>query len=106
MPLTPQDVQNKRFTVVRFKSGYDEEEVDNFLDEIEGELRRLIAENTSLRQAAASAAHAAPMPSPGGPQTIATPPPAAPPPPPPPAPAPPRAPAPEETGDAALRTLM
>src|SRR5579875_453253 len=64
MPLTPEDVQNKRFTVVRFKSGYDEEEVDSFLDEIEAELRRLHGENSSLKQAAASApaAPAAPAP--------------------------------------------
>jgi DivIVA domain-containing protein len=50
MPLTPEDVQNKRFTVVRFKFGYDEEEVDNFLDEIEEELRRLVSENRTLHQ--------------------------------------------------------
>jgi DivIVA domain-containing protein len=98
MPLTPQDIQNKRFkTAGRMKLGYDEDEVDAFLDEIEEELRRLIAENTSLRQAAA-AAQAAPH------SAMAVPPPPAPAaaPPPPAAPAP----APEETGDAALKTLM
>jgi DivIVA domain-containing protein len=47
MPLTPEDVQNKRFTTVRFKEGYDEEEVDAFLDEVEAELRRLLAEKES-----------------------------------------------------------
>ena len=58
MPLTPEDVQNKRFTVVRFgKAGYDEEEVDTFLDEIEAEMRRLLAE--SRRRCAASGAAAA-----------------------------------------------
>ena len=41
MPLTPEDVQNKRFSTVRFKEGYDEEEVDAFLDEVEAELRQL-----------------------------------------------------------------
>ena len=61
MPLTPDDVQNKRFTVVRFgKSGYDEEEVDAFLDEIEAEMRRLLTESTSLRAAAAAAARRRP----------------------------------------------
>jgi DivIVA domain-containing protein len=50
MPLTPEDVQNKRFTVVRFKTGYDEEEVDNFLDEVEEEVRRLIAANRAMSQ--------------------------------------------------------
>ena len=49
MPLTPEDVQNKRFSTVRFKEGYDEEEVDAFLDEVEAELRRLLGENTDLR---------------------------------------------------------
>jgi DivIVA domain-containing protein len=66
MPLTPEDVQNKRFRTVKgpFKEGYDEEEVDAFLDEIEAELRRLIAENDSLRAqppVAAPAAAAAPV---------------------------------------------
>src|SRR5581483_4862761 len=64
MPLTPEDVQNKRFTVVRFgKSGYDEEEVDTFLDEIEAELRRLLTEGDSLR-ADLEEAKAAPEPEP------------------------------------------
>jgi DivIVA domain-containing protein len=62
MPLTPEDVQKKQFSTVRFKEGYDEEEVDAFLDEVEAELRRLIAENASLGRAAqvGSAAAAAP----------------------------------------------
>jgi DivIVA domain-containing protein len=64
MPLTPEDVQNKRFTVVRFgKSGYDEEEVDTFLDEIETELRRLLSEGDTLR-ADLEEAKAAPIPEP------------------------------------------
>jgi DivIVA domain-containing protein len=41
MPLTPEDVQQKRFSTVRFKEGYDEVEVDAFLDEVTAELRRL-----------------------------------------------------------------
>jgi DivIVA domain-containing protein len=49
MTLTPEDVQAKRFTVTRFKAGYDEEEVDAFLDEVEAELRRLLAENAELK---------------------------------------------------------
>lgn len=43
MPLTPDDVANKRFKVVRFREGYDETEVDAFLEEVEAELRRLNA---------------------------------------------------------------
>ena len=49
MPLTPQDVQNKEFATTRFKPGYDEEEVDAFLDEVEAELTRLLTENADLR---------------------------------------------------------
>ena len=41
--LTPDDVANKRFSTVRFKEGYDETEVDAFLDEVVEELRRLNA---------------------------------------------------------------
>ncbi len=35
MPLTPEDVSNKRFTPVRLREGYDMGEVDQFLDEFE-----------------------------------------------------------------------
>ncbi|HYO41017.1 MAG TPA: DivIVA domain-containing protein [Nocardioidaceae bacterium] len=49
MPLTPQDVSNKRFTPVRLREGYDMGEVDQFLDEVEAELARLTAENGELR---------------------------------------------------------
>ncbi|MBV9829979.1 MAG: DivIVA domain-containing protein, partial [Marmoricola sp.] len=35
MPLTPEDVSNKRFTPVRLREGYDMGEVDAFLDEVE-----------------------------------------------------------------------
>src|SRR4051812_46782151 len=79
MPLTPEDVQKKQFSTVRFKEGYDEEEVDAFLDEVEAELRRLLAENQSLGRATPPAA-----------------------PPPTPAAAPPA----EEPSEAALRTLL
>ncbi len=67
MPLTPDDVRNKQFTVAGFrKGGYAEEEVDAFLDEVEAELSRLLGENEELRtrmaalqqQAAAGAAAA------------------------------------------------
>src|SRR3954452_16345168 len=88
MPLTPEDVQNKRFTTVRFKEGYDEEEVDAFLDEVEAELRRLLGENEQLRRAPKPAAPApAPAPTPA------------------PAPAAPAVPE-EQPQEAALRTLL
>jgi len=50
MPLTPEDVSNKRFTPVRLREGYDMGEVDQFLDEVEAELARLIKENDELRE--------------------------------------------------------
>ena len=49
MPLTPEDVSNKRFTPVRLREGYDMGEVDQFLDEVEAELGRLTKENDDLR---------------------------------------------------------
>jgi len=49
MPLTPAYVRNKQFSTTRLRPGYDEEEVDAFLDEVEAELDRLIQENEELR---------------------------------------------------------
>lgn len=49
MALTPEDVVNKRFQPTKFREGYDQDEVDDFLDEIVVELRRLIKENDDLR---------------------------------------------------------
>jgi DivIVA domain-containing protein len=49
MPLTPADVRNKQFGTTRLRPGYDEEEVDAFLDEVDAELDRLIQENEELR---------------------------------------------------------
>lgn len=47
MPLTPDDVRNKRFTPVRLREGYDMAEVDAFLDEVEAELIRLGEEGST-----------------------------------------------------------
>lgn len=55
MPLTPEDVRNKRFTPVRLREGYDMGEVDQFLDEVEVELERLTVENEELRAKVAAA---------------------------------------------------
>ncbi|MBM9460488.1 DivIVA domain-containing protein [Nocardioides sp. zg-536] len=55
MPLTPEDVSNKRFTPVRLREGYDMGEVDQFLDEVEAELARLVQENDDLRAKLAAA---------------------------------------------------
>jgi DivIVA domain-containing protein len=59
MPLTPEDVANKQFTSTRLKPGYDETEVDEFLDEVEAELTRLYRENDELRSKLAAAQRAA-----------------------------------------------
>lgn len=59
MPLTPEDVRNKQFTTVRLREGYDEDEVDQFLDEVEAELTRLLRENDELRAKLAAATRAA-----------------------------------------------
>jgi DivIVA domain-containing protein len=52
MALTPEDVRNKQFTTVRFKEGYDLDEVDNFLDEIEESLAAVTREAEDLRATA------------------------------------------------------
>jgi DivIVA domain-containing protein len=49
MALTPEDVVNKRFAQTKFREGYDQDEVDDFLDEVVVELRRLTQENEELR---------------------------------------------------------
>jgi DivIVA domain-containing protein len=64
MPLTPEDVSNKRFTPVRLREGYDMGEVDQFLDEVEAELARLTKENDDLRSKLSAAQSGAPVPAP------------------------------------------
>jgi DivIVA domain-containing protein len=60
MPLTPAEVHNVAFKKPPIgKRGYDEEEVDAFLDIVEVELSRLIEENNDLRARATSGAPAA-----------------------------------------------
>ena len=61
MALTPEDVVNKRFQPTKFREGYDQDEVDDFLDEVVVELRRLTQENEDLRQRL-QAAESAPKP--------------------------------------------
>src|SRR5690349_13892661 len=51
MPLTPADVHNVAFSKPPIgKRGYNEDEVDAFLDLVEAELARLIEENDDLRE--------------------------------------------------------
>ncbi|MEX0427491.1 DivIVA domain-containing protein [Nocardioides sp. DS6] len=85
MPLTPEDVSNKRFTPVRLREGYDMGEVDQFLDEVEAELARLTKENDDLRSKLAAAQSGgssfapapetkpAPQPTPAAPEPVAAP---------------------------------
>ena len=54
MSLTPEDVVNKRFQSTKFREGYDQDEVDDFLDEVVVELRRLTQDNEELRARLAS----------------------------------------------------
>ncbi len=67
MALTPEDVVTKQFQHVRFKEGFDPDEVDDFLDEIVVEWRKTIAENEELKarvaelESGAAAAAAAPV---------------------------------------------
>ncbi|MBU1672085.1 MAG: DivIVA domain-containing protein [Actinobacteria bacterium] len=49
MALTPMDIHHKEFKTQRF-NGYNEEEVDSFLDMIADELERMIQEGVDLRQ--------------------------------------------------------
>jgi DivIVA domain-containing protein len=61
MPLTPAEVHNVAFKKPPIgKRGYDEEEVDAFLDIVEVELSRLIEENNDLRARAGSGGMPAP----------------------------------------------
>lgn len=59
MPLTPDDIKAKEFHT-SFR-GYNEVEVDTFLDEVEAEIARLRAENADLAQRLAAAQAATPV---------------------------------------------
>ncbi len=59
VPLTPEDVDNKRFATARvMRQGYDMTEVDNFLDEVAAEMKRLHDEIAELRSQASSSTEA------------------------------------------------
>jgi DivIVA domain-containing protein len=49
MALSPEDVLDKTFTTTQFRRGYDEREVDDFLDDIVAEMRRSQKESEDLR---------------------------------------------------------
>ena len=67
MPLTPQDVRDKVFRPTRMRRGYDEDEVDGFLDEVEAELGRLLNEIGELQRQLQAQGDAAPY---AGPHTV------------------------------------
>src|SRR3954465_12824865 len=77
MPLTPADVHNVVFKKPPIgKRGYDEDEVDTFLDVVEAELARLIEENNKLRAGnGGGAPPPAPEPVPAAPAPVQAPPP-------------------------------
>jgi DivIVA domain-containing protein len=70
MALSPDDVVTKQFQHVRFKEGFDPDEVDDFLDEIVVEWRKALTENEELKaklaayESGAAPAAAAPAPAP------------------------------------------
>ena len=67
MALTPEDIVNKRFQSTKFREGYDQDEVDDFLDEVVVEMRRLVTENDELaKKIAASEARIAELQRGGG----------------------------------------
>lgn len=49
MALTPEEVVNQRFTITKFRDGYDLDQVDDFLDSIVEELRRRDQELADLQ---------------------------------------------------------
>jgi len=55
MALTPEDVLNQKFTITKFRDGYDLDQVDEFLDTIVEEIRERDAEASELREQLAAA---------------------------------------------------
>jgi DivIVA domain-containing protein len=53
--LTADDVLNKKFQATKFREGYDQDEVDDFLDEVVNTLRAVTAENDDLKAKLAAA---------------------------------------------------
>src|SRR5665648_609110 len=53
--LTADDVLNKKFQATKFREGYDQDEVDDFLDEVVNTLRVLTAESDDLKAKLAAA---------------------------------------------------
>ncbi|MEY3029463.1 MAG: hypothetical protein RL198_860 [Actinomycetota bacterium] len=82
MVVTPEDIINKRFTITKIRPGYDQDEVDDFLDEVARDLRTVLQTQADLEaqlaMATAGGATFAPVAPVETPQVV-TPPPAVPP---------------------------
>src|SRR5690606_24382842 len=50
MALTPEDVLNQKFTITKFRDGYDLDQVDEFLDTIVEELKEREQNEGTLRE--------------------------------------------------------
>lgn len=61
MALTPEDILAKRFQITKFREGYDQDEVDDYLDEVVVELRKILSENEELKARAASGGDGEPV---------------------------------------------
>lgn len=59
--VTPEDVMNRQFSTTRLRPGYDEQEVEAFLDEVGAELGRLRHENGELESKLARTQRNAPV---------------------------------------------
>lgn len=63
MALTPEQIVNKSFRVTKFREGYDQDEVDDFLDEVVETVRDLVREIDELKRSGVSGVSSA---QPGG----------------------------------------
>src|SRR5690554_3631803 len=70
--LTADDVLNKKFQPTKFREGYDQDEVDDFLDEVVNTLSAVTGENEELKaKLAAAERRIAELASGGGVETVA-----------------------------------
>ena len=58
--LTTEDVLNKKFQYVKFREGYDQDEVDEFLDEVVSTIYSLQMENQDLKEKLSAASLSSP----------------------------------------------
>jgi len=54
MAMSPEDILSKRFLTTKFREGYDQDEVDDFLDAVVVEFRRVLSENQDLKAGSGS----------------------------------------------------